>query len=184
MLRTRRLGPHEAEFPSDRPGRDVIRPDFGHHAAMTDAASTSGPAVSFITLGVLDLARSRRFYADLGFVEHPRSNASVAFFDLGGQVLALFPRDALAEDASMPPAPADAGVSFALARNVAHESEVQAVLDRAVAAGGRITTPPSVPPWGGLRGYFADPDGVAWEVAWNPRMIVDDRGRVAFTATR
>jgi len=144
---------------------------------------TANPAVSFITLGVLDLERSRRFYAALGYVEHPRSNQHVAFFDLGGQVLGLFPRDALAEDASVNAAPPDAGIAFALARNVTRESDVQAVLDRAVAAGGRITREPSSPPWGGVRGYFADPDGFAWEVAWNPGMTVDERGRVSFTAS-
>ena len=103
------------------------------------------------------------------------------FFDLGGQVLALFPRSALAEDAGATEAGADAGITMALARNVGTESEVQALLDRAVAAGGRITRTPSTPPWGGVRGYFADPDGFAWEVAWNPGMQVDDDGRVRFT---
>ena len=143
----------------------------------------SNPAISFVTLGVLDLERSRRFYAALGFIQHPRSNPFVAFFDLGGQVLALFPRSALAEDAGGSAASTDAGISFTLARNVTRESDVQAVLDRAVAAGGRITREPSSPPWGGVRGYFADPDGFAWEVAWNPGMTVDERGRVSFTAS-
>lgn len=145
---------------------------------MTD----SNPAISFVTLGVLDLERSRRFYAAIGLVEHPRSNAAVAFFDLGGQVLALFPRSALAEDAGGSAASAEAGISFALARNVATEAEVQGLLDRAAAAGGRITRTPSAPPWGGIRGYFADPDGIAWEVAWNPGMQVDADGRVGFAS--
>jgi catechol 2,3-dioxygenase-like lactoylglutathione lyase family enzyme len=162
---------------------DAIDPDFDDHDAMTDATPFANPAVSFITIGVLDLERSRRFYAALGFVEHPRSNPFVAFFDLGGQVLSLFPRTALAEDAAVEAAPAGGGIAFSLARNVAAESDVPALLARAVAAGGRITREPSSPPWGGVRGYFADPDGVAWEVAWNPGMTVDERGRVAFTAT-
>ena len=143
--------------------------------------SDANPSISFVTLGVLDLDRSRRFYSAIGLVEHPRSNPAVAFFDLGGQVLALFPRSALAEDAGATEAGADAGITMALARNVGTESEVQALLDRAVAAGGRITRTPSTPPWGGVRGYFADPDGFAWEVAWNPGMQVDDDGRVRFT---
>lgn len=162
---------------------DAIDVDFDDHVAMTDVTPPSNPAVSFITLGVLDLERSRRFYAALGFVEHPRSNPFVAFFDLGGQVLSLFPREALAEDAAVEPAPAGSGLAFSLARNVAAESDVSEMLARAVAAGGRITREPSSPPWGGVRGYFADPDGFAWEVAWNPGMTVDERGRVAFTAT-
>lgn len=153
---------------------------IGEHARMT-TTSTSNPAISFVTLGVLDLERSRRFYAALGYREHARSNPHVAFFDLGGQVLGLFPRAALAEDANVDAAAADAGLAFSLARNVADESDVQALLDRVVAAGGRVTREPSSPPWGGTRGYFADPDGFAWEIAWNPGMQVDVDGRVRFT---
>ncbi len=148
---------------------------------MTDA--NVNPAISFVTLGVLDLDRSRAFYTALGYVEHPRSNPFVAFFDLGGQMLALFPRESLAKDAAVEAAPVGEGIAVALSRNVARESDVQSALDRAVAAGGRITRTPSSPPWGGVRGYFADPDGFAWEVAWNPGMSVDERGRVAFTGT-
>lgn len=171
---------HPAEFPDASIRRDAPPTDFGEHVGMTPSPSTTNPVISFVTLGVSDLERSRRFYRALGYVEHPRSNPHVAFFDLGGQVLGLFPRSALAEDANRDPAPADAGMSFSLARNVAHESDVHAVLARAVAAGGRITREPSSPPWGGVRGYFSDPDGVAWEVAWNPGMEVDESGRVAF----
>ena len=143
--------------------------------------SVSNPSISFVTLGVLDLERSRRFYAAIGLTEHPRSNRAVAFFDLGGQVLALFPRAALAEDAGATATGSDAGIAMALARNVGTEPEVRALLDRAAAAGGRITRMPATPPWGGVRGYFADPDGFAWEVAWNPAMQVDGDGRVHFT---
>lgn len=142
---------------------------------------TTNPAISFVTLGVMDLERSRRFYRAVGYVEHARSNPQVAFMDLDGQVLALFPREALAEDAGLSPAPPGAGISMALARNVAAESDVAALIDTAVAAGGRLLRPPSSPPWGGVRGYFADPDGFAWEVAWNPAMELDPRGRVRFT---
>jgi predicted lactoylglutathione lyase len=164
-----------------RSSGDAVDPRFDDDVRMSD--TVSNPAISFVTIGVFDLERSRAFYRAIGYSEHPRSNPFVAFFDLGGQVLALFPRGSLAEDAAVPAASADAGISIALARNVAHESDVQSLLDRAVAAGGRVTREPSSPPWGGVRGYFADPDGVAWEVAWNPGMTVDDRGRVAFTAT-
>ena len=144
---------------------------------------SDNPAISFVTLGVLDLDRSRRFYRALGYVEHPRSNRHVAFMDLDGQVLALFPREALAEDSGLPPAAVDAGISMALARNVATEAEVAALIEAAVTAGGRMLRSPSAPPWGGIRGYFADPDGFPWEVAWNPAMNIDDRGRVRFDAT-
>ena len=141
---------------------------------------TANPAISFVTLGVTDLGRSRRFYRAVGYVEHPRSNEHVVFMDLDGQVLALFPRQALAEDAGGPPAPPGVGISMALARNVAAESEVASLIETAVTAGGRVLRSPSSPPWGGVRGYFADPDGFAWEVAWNPAMELDDRGRVRF----
>ena len=147
---------------------------------MTDADPRSGISISFVTLGVTDLARSRAFYADLGFVEHPRSNEHVAFYDLGGQVLALYPRSALAEDAGVDPAPGGSGLGFSLSRNVRDESDVQRLLDLARRAGGTITREASAPSWGGLRGYFADPDGFAWEVAWNPVMELDAEGRIRF----
>ena len=146
----------------------------------TEHRPTPGPSISFITLGVADLSRSRAFYERLGFREHARSNEHVAFYDLGGQVLALYPRIALAEDAGVDPAPPESGIDFSLSRNVAAESDVQAFLDRAEEAGGRITRKASPPPWGGLRGYFSDPDGFAWEIAWNPVMRLDVEGRIHF----
>ena len=147
---------------------------------MTDSDTSPTFSISFVTLGVTDLARSRAFYTELGFEEHARSNAQVAFFDLGGQIFALFPRSALAEDAGGRPAPPGSGIGFSLARNVAKESDVQRLLERAERAGGRITREASSPPWGGLRGYFADPDGFAWEIAWNPDIELDVDGRVSF----
>ena len=147
---------------------------------MSEHDSGPGPCISFVTLGVADLARSRAFYAGIGLREHARSDEHVAFYDLGGQVLALFPRSALAEDAGVEPAPAASGLGFSLSRNVRDESDVQRLLDRAERAGGTITRAASPPPWGGVRGYFADPDGFAWEVAWNPAMELDADGRISF----
>ena len=147
---------------------------------MTDSEPDPTFSISFVTLGVADLARSRAFYAELGFREHTRSNAHVVFYDLGGQVFALFPRSALAEDAGVDAAPPGSGIGFSLARNVAKESDVRQLLDRAEDAGGRITQEASSPPWGGVRGYFTDPDGFAWEIVWNPAMELDVDGRVFF----
>ena len=142
--------------------------------------------ISFVTLGVRDLARSRRFYVDMGLVEHQSSNEHVAFFDMGGQLFALFPRDALAEDAgaSSGTDPEQGRVLFSLSQNVRTRMEIDELLERARKAGGRVLREPSEPPWGGVRAYFADPDGFAWEIAWNPKTLIDDSGRVQLDTTR
>jgi predicted lactoylglutathione lyase len=138
-----------------------------------------GPAISFITLGVTDLAKSRIFYESMGLEAHPRSNSYVVFFDVGGQVFALFPRESLAEDAGSVPGSTETTITMSLAQNVASEADVGRLLQRAVNAGGTLLREPSAPPWGGIRGYFADPDGFAWEVAWNPGIAIGADGRVA-----
>ena len=145
---------------------------------MTDREPGLGSAISFVTLGVADLARSRAFYEAMGLEPHPRSNEQVVFHDLGGQVFALFPRTALAADAGLDVSDGDAGISASLSVNVSEASEVEAILLRAERAGGRVTRPASPPPWGGVRGYFTDPDGFAWEIAWNPSATLDADGRV------
>jgi catechol 2,3-dioxygenase-like lactoylglutathione lyase family enzyme len=124
--------------------------------------------VSFITLGVSDLERATRFYAALGLPQL-KTPPGVSFFELGKTWLALWPRENLVADAGLPPeAPGAKGFGgFALAHNVRSESEVDALLAQASAAGGRITKPGQKTFWGGYAGYFADPDGVLWEIAWN-----------------
>jgi catechol 2,3-dioxygenase-like lactoylglutathione lyase family enzyme len=126
------------------------------------------PRISFITLGVSDLARSTAFYRDvLKLPQRPSPPEVVAFFEMGKTWLALFPRAELAKDARV----ADDGAGFArfsLAHNVRSREEVDALLAEVAAAGGRITKPGTVADWGGYCGYFADPDGFLWEVAWNP----------------
>ncbi len=124
--------------------------------------------LSIVTLGVTDLERSTRFYRDgLGFPVHEAGSDSITFFMLNGVMLALFPRNALAEDAS----PMQGGdreqesYQFTLAHNVASREEVDAVLAEAGAAGARIIKPASETFWGGYSGYFADPDGFQWEIA-------------------
>jgi uncharacterized protein len=127
------------------------------------------PRISMITLGVSNLERTLRFYRDgLGF---PLSSASVAggvaFFRTGGAVLALWSRASLAADAHLDPSASGFG-GIALAHNVPTREAVDAVLAEAVAAGGRLLKPGTPAEWGGYTGYFADPDGYPWEVAWNP----------------
>jgi catechol 2,3-dioxygenase-like lactoylglutathione lyase family enzyme len=127
------------------------------------------PKISLITLGVSDLEKARRFYQDgLGLPLHPQSVAGeVAFFDMGGTWLSLFSRAALAKDATV----SEEGsgfTGFSLAHNVPTREAVGVLLAEAVAAGGRLIKPAQDAFWGGYSGYFADPDGFLWEVAWNP----------------
>jgi len=132
------------------------------------------PRISFVTLGVRDLARAARFYAETLRLPRLPSPPEVAFFEMGATRLALYARDLLAADVGVSP---DSGVSleaggfpgFALAHNVDSPAEVDALLAVAAAGGGRLVKPGRKADWGGYSGYFADPDGFLWEVAWNPR---------------
>ena len=137
--------------------------------------------LSIVTLGVADLAASREFYGRLGWTPSPASNESVAFYDAGGVVFGLYGREALAEDACVDASGGGfRGVSVAL--NVREKAHVDAVLEEAEAAGGRILKPAQDVFWGGYSGYFADPDGHLWEVAWNPFFPLDEEGRVTLPA--
>jgi catechol 2,3-dioxygenase-like lactoylglutathione lyase family enzyme len=133
--------------------------------------------LSLVTLGVADLERARRFYENgLGW-RRGNNHPEVVFYQLGGMVLALWGRDALAQDTHLP----NAGSSFggiALAYNARTREEVDAVLAEAEAAGAKILKPAEDAFWGGYSGYFADPDGHAWEVAWNPEWTLADDGSV------
>ena len=126
--------------------------------------------LSLITLGVTDFNRALRFYRDgLGFEVSSASQGDVAFFRTGGVVLAIYPRHKLAADATV----ADEGKAgafsgIALAHNVRDKAEVAEILKLASSAGGKIIKPAQDAFWGGHSGYFADPDGHLWEVAWNP----------------
>lgn len=135
------------------------------------------PRLSLVTLGVADLAVSREFYGKLGFEESSAGNESVAFFQAGGVVLALFGAQSLAEDAGVDLAPPGfRGVT--LAHNVRAKEQVAQVLEEAEQAGARIVKPAQDVFWGGHSGYFADPDGHLWEVAWNPFFPLDETGQV------
>jgi catechol 2,3-dioxygenase-like lactoylglutathione lyase family enzyme len=130
------------------------------------------PQLSFVTLGVADLNRATRFYAEwLGLVPL-ESPPGASFFDLGQIRLALYGRDRLATDADV--AGGGTGFSgFALSLNVGSAEQVDRLLRQASGAGGRITRPAGPTSWGGYMGYLADPDSFLWEVVWNPRFSVD-----------
>jgi catechol 2,3-dioxygenase-like lactoylglutathione lyase family enzyme len=129
------------------------------------------PRLSFVTLGVNDLPRSTRFYAEGLGLRQLKSLPTVSFFDLGRTRLALYPRDQLAADAGVP-AHGSGFSGFALAHNVGSEGEADQLLMEAERAGGRIVKPAHHTTWGGYAGYFADPDGFLWEVAWNPNFPI------------
>jgi uncharacterized protein len=133
--------------------------------------------LSVVTLGVADLERSRRFYEEgLGWRRGNR-HAEVVFFQLPGMVLALFGRSDLAADAKLPAAGSGFG-GITLAYCTRSREEVDAVLAEAAAAGATILKPAEDAFWGGYSGYFADPDGHPWEVAWNPEWTLADDGSV------
>jgi uncharacterized protein len=136
------------------------------------------PRLSIVTLGVADVGRARFFYEQLGFSASRASTPDVAFLDAGGTVLALFGLASLAEDAGVGPVPQSAFSGVALAHNVRSEAEVDAVLAEAVACGGILYRPGERAHWGGYRGYFADPDGHLWEIAYNPFFPLDAEGRI------
>lgn len=133
--------------------------------------------LSLVTLGVADLERAIAFYGALGWRPHGSSvEGEVAFYDLGGSVLALWSRAALAEDSGVADGGGWGGVT--LAHNVRTPAEVDAVLAAAEAAGARLARPGAPTAWGGYSGVFVDPDGHPWEVAVNPGWPLDDDGRV------
>jgi uncharacterized protein len=141
------------------------------------------PRISIITLGVEDLDRAAAFYEAMGLERNKRITEGVAFFQMGGMILALWPRDELAADVSndntrrakwrKPEVP-----GVALAYNTRTEAEVRLILDQAEKAGGRIVKPAQRAFWGGMQGYFEDTEGNLWEVAHNPDFPIDAEGRI------
>lgn len=125
------------------------------------------PRLSLVTLGVTDLARASAFYEGLGWPRKVRAAEDVAFFQLNGIGLSLYPRADLAADAGVP-LQIEPSQNLTLAYNTRSRDEVNAVLERAKALGARITRPAQEAIWGGYHGHFADPDGFLWEIAWNP----------------
>lgn len=133
--------------------------------------------LSVVTLGVADLERSRRFYEEgLGW-RRGNAHAEVVFYQLNGMVLALFGRQNLAADARVPPDGSGFG-GVTLAYNARSCDDVNAVLEEVERAGAHIVKPAEDAFWGGYSGYFADPDGHLWEVAWNPEWELAASGDV------
>jgi len=136
------------------------------------------PSVSLLTLGVSDVQRSVRFYGE-GFGWTPVYEAEqIAFFQMNGFVLALYARDALAEDSGQA-GPGTPG-AFSIAHNVPRPDAVAPTMTRLLGAGAVLLREASEPPHGGLRGYVADPDGHIWEIAWHPAFEISPEGHVRF----
>jgi catechol 2,3-dioxygenase-like lactoylglutathione lyase family enzyme len=141
------------------------------------------PHLTLVTLGVRDVAASRRFYVE-GLGWRPTLDLpEVVFVQVGhGLLLALFAADALEADVGSGAAPGDAATApVTLAHNVGSEQEVDTAMARAAAAGARVLKPARRAEWGGYHGYVADPDGFRWEIAHNPGLVVDADGAVRFT---
>ena len=133
--------------------------------------------VSIITLGVTDLDRSRQFYERIGWRRSVAKSEGIVFFQSGGMAVALYPREELAKDANVAPD----GTGFqgvTLAYNARNRAEVDSVLADAVAAGAKLLKPAQEAFWGGYSGYFSDPDGFLWEVAWNPTFPISADGSI------
>jgi catechol 2,3-dioxygenase-like lactoylglutathione lyase family enzyme len=138
------------------------------------------PRITMITLGVDDLPAALKFYRDGlglksdGIVGEEFEYGAVAFFDLqAGLRLALWPRESLARDTKLPKMP-QSPTDMAIGHNVNTKTEVDAVMAQAKRAGARIIKPAAETFWGGYAGYFQDPDGHLWEIAWNPEFLVKE----------
>lgn len=132
--------------------------------------------ITIITLGVKNLKKQKSFYQKLGWKPSNASQGDIVFFQLsGGLVLALYPRKLLAKDAHVS-AVGRGFQGFTLAQNVRTKKEVSKVLSEAKKAGGKILKPAQDVFWGGHSGYFSDPEGNLWEVAWNPFFKMTKQG--------
>lgn len=133
--------------------------------------------IAVVTLGIADLGRSKRFYCE-GFGWTPVfENEEIVFYQMNGFVLGTWLKAALEADMRRA---GDGASAFALAHNVASREAADALIARLAAHGGALLRPADAPPHGGYRGYVSDPDGHAWEIAWNPAWAIDAEGRVTF----
>ena len=142
--------------------------------------TTFSPKLTAVTLGVRNVPASARFYEALGFKRKVRATGDeIAFFEAGGVALALWSWDKLAEDAVISSQPRPQTFRGAtLAWNCATPAEVDAVFDMAIRVGAALLRRPEKTEYGGYRGYFADPDGHAWEVVQAPGFAFTDDGRL------
>lgn len=134
--------------------------------------------LSLVTLVVRDLARATAFYERLGWTRSVRAAEGVAFFQCGGMALGLYPLADQARDLGLPPEALAPPAGVVLAHNVRAREEVAALLAEAEAAGAEILRPAGKADWGGWFGFFRDPEGHLWEVAWNPAFPLDAEGRL------
>ncbi|MBD3662155.1 MAG: VOC family protein [Arenibacter algicola] len=131
------------------------------------------PQVHLITLGVRDMSRARAFYETMGWTRSPISMDEVTFYQSGQQVLGLYLMDDLIKDTGLD-SPAPGGITLAI--NTQSRDEVDALLSKAVAAGGTVLKAPKVMPWGGYTAYVADPDGHPWEFSHVAQLVPDANG--------
>lgn len=148
----------------------------GHDAFRSEFRMPLPLRLSLVTLGVDDLAAATSFYEQLGLSKSSESSEGVTFFDLGGVLLALFGREALARDAGVE-AEGEGFRAQSLAWNLSSAGDVDKAIVRMVAAGGLLVKAAEKTFWGGYSGYVSDPDGHLWELAHNPFWPMDDNGR-------
>jgi uncharacterized protein len=131
------------------------------------------PRITLITLGVKDVARSTRFYEDVfGWKKLETSNEHISFFQLNGTQLSLFNDNSLAEDAGVPEE-GSGFRKFSLAHNVRSEKEVDELVSKLKSKGAMVVKIPQKVFWGGYSSYIQDPDGILWEIAYNPYLDLD-----------
>ena len=160
-------------------GRELLGPEADLDTPGRAASPRAMEArISLVTLGVADLARASTFYEGLGWPRKMRAAEGVAFFQLGGIGLSLYPRAELAADAGIT-LPNESSRGFTLAYNTRSRDEVDAVLARAEALGAQITRLAQEAFWGGYHGHFADLDGFLWEIAWNPGFAIAADGSLS-----
>jgi catechol 2,3-dioxygenase-like lactoylglutathione lyase family enzyme len=134
--------------------------------------------ISIITLGIADLPRSRRFYTE-GFGWKPAfENPEIVFYQMNGLMLGTWLTPKLEADMQRPGLVRPG--AFSLAHNVGDQADVQPLIDRLVRFGGKLLRAGDAPIHGGFRGYVADPDDHAWEIAWNPAWPISPEGYVTF----
>lgn len=133
--------------------------------------------LSIVTLGVSNLEHSGEFYERLGWRRSSASSEGITFFQAGAIALALYPRQELAKDANIS-ADGHGFTGITIAYNTRSHEEVDSVLAEAQKVGGKLVKPAQEAFWGGYSGYFSDPDGFLWEVAWNPFFQVMPDGSI------
>ncbi len=141
-------------------------------------AGSLKPRINFVTFGVVDMAKMRAFYKRLGLIASSASNPNVTFFDANGIVLALFGYHELAADAGVKAGPVPPFRGVGVAWNGISEEDVDRIMAHAKTAGATVVKKAQKVFWGGYSGYFADPEGHLWEVAFNPFMPIDADGHI------